>query len=166
MKKLYNAISGTLLVIGFLLLFASEAGITALAIGSHEQAFAVEDVLGLFFIIMAALIFVAGNNQSISSIDIVVQQNEAQKYLKQNHIVTKQKELQHLAISLGYQLKEGSKHTGVFDKKGNRIAEIPHHPEINRNTAKIIMKELATGKSSYHSPYQTSYKDTYEEGRA
>ena len=72
--------------------------------------------------------------------------NLAQDILNKRRVVTKSRELNRIASDMGLTLEPGKGHLIVKDSLGNKITEIPQHPDINSNTAKSILKALAAGK--------------------
>ncbi|MBW2996004.1 hypothetical protein KY332_01755 [Candidatus Woesearchaeota archaeon] len=71
--------------------------------------------------------------------------NEAQKFLNQRKIVTRPTELKALARACGYILEKND-HTIVRAASGRKITEIPEHPQIERETARNIIKSMALGR--------------------
>jgi len=78
------------------------------------------------------------------------EKNIAQEVLDNRGVIESSKILKSVATQMGYDLKTGSKEgLRVLDYEGNLITVIPNHKKINNNTSRGILKDLASGESSF-----------------
>ena len=75
--------------------------------------------------------------------------NPAGIALEERRIYTRPRELISLAIKCGYGTEKGAAEgTNILDKNGDLLTVIPKH-DVDKRTAKRIMKDYATGEPSY-----------------
>ena len=77
------------------------------------------------------------------------ERNEAYLLLANGQILTSTGKLIGLAKECEYEIGRERKEGTEIKCDGKIITVVPHHREINRNTARTIMKAYATGQSSF-----------------
>jgi hypothetical protein len=129
----------TFVIVGMSFLFMaavffvnSVGGITGYAVFSGTD-YGVGFLIALWFLFAGmAVLGMAGRGE-----------NEAQDLLENRKILTKYNDLRRLADRMGYDLKEGGNHATVLDSDHHVVTQIPRHTNVNRNTARGIMRKLA-----------------------
>jgi len=138
MKKTnYKIIGLILIVIGISLIAIYPLSITGAVLGFSDITSKLSFIVGLGLVVGGVgLILIKGKGLDISV------KNEAEALLKQGKILTKSKDLIRLGERMDYSIKPGGSHLNVYNEDGF-VTTIPKHREVNRNTARGIMKKYS-----------------------